>query len=504
MTLIKNTRRFAAALLCLLLAGLCFPAAATASAADALDLSNPEVNEMFSKRDFSSEYAGFTTVTLADGASTADSRAVSISGDTVTIGQDGVYRLSGRLSDGQITVNAPEKAKVQLVLDGLDVTCSGSAAINIVNADKVFFTTAPGSSNSLRSTAELDGDVSGAIYSEVDISFNGSGSLSVVSDKGHGIATKDDLKICSGDYSISAAKRGLSGKDSIRIGGGSISISAEGDGLHTAHDKSEKGFVFISGGSLDISCTKDGIDATNYVRIIGGSVSITAGSDGINVAGAEDTGMQPDGSRFELAGGIVSILAAEDGIDSNGSISVSGGQLFISAAPRGGDGALDYGSSADISGGTVIAACSGDMAANFSAASNQGSILYRFEKPHAAGEEISLADSKGKVLLSFSPESDWQAVVLSSSDIIPGGSYTLTAGEESAAIEMDGSIYGNGFGFSFGPGGMMPPPGMPGEMPLPDMPEGMEPPEFPEGMEPPEFPGEGEKPHRPFAAGKKP
>lgn len=480
MTFIKRR-----SLLIYLLVFAVFMAFSLPAGADGLDLSNPEVNEMFTKRDFNPSYSGFSNITLADGASGSDSRAVSISGDTVTIGQDGVYRLSGSLSDGQIVVQAPEKGKVQLVLDNADISCVGGAAINVLSADKVFITTAAGSVNSLRSTGELSGDAEAAIYSKVDICFNGEGSLSVSSEHGHGIATKDDLKICSGEYSISAKKHGLSGKDSIRIAGGNISVSAESDALHTEHEKADKGFVFISGGSLRAESLKDGIDATNYVRIIGGTADISARSDGINVAGEDG-----QANRFELAGGSLRITAQEDGIDSNGSIAVTGGELYISAAPRGGDGALDHESGCEISGGTVIAACSGDMAANFSAASNQGSILYRFEKPHAAGEEIGLEDEDGSLLASFTPQLDYQAVVISCAAVLDKGCYTVSAGDESAGIEMNGYIYDAPFGF----GGRLPPEGMPG---------GKEPPPMPDGKEPPEFP-EGGKPRGPFAPVEKP
>lgn len=473
---------------------LSIPAEAFA-ASDELTPEHPAVKEMFTSRDFDPSYEKSVDITLADAASSADAEGVRIDGDTVTITHEGVYRLSGSLSKGQVVVYAPEAAKVQLVLDGAAITNEGGPAIHVAQADKVFVTAAKDSENSLRSVGSLrDEDVDGAVYSKADICFNGEGRLYIGSEEGHGIATKDDLKICSGSYEIEAEKRGLSGKDSIRIGGGDIRIKANGDGLHSEHDKADKGYIFISGGSIDISSGKDGIDCTNYLNVLAGSIRIDAASDGINVARADD---RDTSACVTVSGGILSIKAAEDGIDSNGSISLHGGELYISAAPRGGDGALDYSLAAELYGGTVAAASARDMAMNFSAAEAQGSMLCLFSNPHSAGEEVQLMDESGNVLLSFVPEYDYQAVVLSCAGVASGGKYAVCAGDETVEIAMDGNLYGSAFPFMGAPG-MMPPhgadfPEMPQGMEPPEMPMGT-PPELPEGMEAPKMPGGIKKP----------
>lgn len=472
----KNISAFVLSLLLM----LSLPAAAFAENAW-LGLGNAAVDEMFTERDFDTGYGSVVDITLADGSSSASGKGVSIDRDTVTITHEGVYRLSGSLSNGQIVVYAADASKVQLVLDGVSVTNEGGAAIQVVRADKVFVTTAAGSENSLSSVGKLiDEDVDGAVFSKNDICFNGEGMLRVLSEAGHGIATKDDLKITSGSYEIQAEKRGLSGKDSIRIGGGNIRVKATGDGLHSEHDDADKGYIFISGGSIDIVSGKDGIDCTNYLNILAGNISIDAASDGINVAGADDF----DSSTYvAVSGGKVSVRAAEDGIDSNGSLAVHGGELYISAAPRGGDGALDYATAAEIHGGTVAAASAAEMAMNFSYADAQGSILCSFRQPHSAGEELSLRNEAGEVLLSFVPDYDYQAVVLSCAAVTAEGKYSVSAGEETVEIQMDGSLYGSSSGFGF--------PGGPGMMPPADMGDF---PEFPQGMEQPQFPGDGDRP----------
>jgi len=168
---------------------------------------------------------------------------------------------------------------------------------------------------------------------------------------------------------------------------------------------------------------------------------------------------------------VLNITAREDGIDSNGSIGIHGGEVYISAAPRGGDSALDYGVAAEISGGTVAAASAKQMAQNFSVAEVQGSMLISFPHPHPAGEKIELTAPDGTVLLSFAPEMDFDSAVLSCPGLEAGGSYTVSAGDEILELSMDGNLYGGGFGPMGGPGG----PEM-GMAPPPDMGKPMEPP----------------------------
>ena len=110
----------------------------TASTGSAIDVIPSD--EMFTDRDGRSEYdaSNAVTVKLADGGSSATSASVKISGSTVTISAAGTYIISGSLSDGQIKVDAGDQDKIQLVLNGVDITSKSSAAIYVKSADKVY------------------------------------------------------------------------------------------------------------------------------------------------------------------------------------------------------------------------------------------------------------------------------------------------------------------------------------------------------------------------------
>ena len=216
----------------------------------------------------------------------AASSGVSISGNIITISKEGTYVLSGALSEGQIVVDA-DSAKVQLVLDNVDITCASSAAIYVKNADKTFITLAEGSENILMNTAEYeaidDNNIDAVIFSKGDLTLNGKGTLTINSEYGHGIVSKDDLKLVSGTCNITAKNHALSGKDSVRIAAGTYNLTSGKDGIHSENaDDDEKGFVYIASGDFTIESTGDGIDASYVVQIDDGDFEITAGGGAEN------------------------------------------------------------------------------------------------------------------------------------------------------------------------------------------------------------------------------
>ena len=251
-----------------------------------------------------------TDETKADKSETNEtetaSSGVSISGNIITITKEGTYVFSGALSEGQIVVDA-DSAKVQLVLDNADITCASSAAIYVKNADKTFITLAEGSENILMNTAEYeaidDNNIDAVIFSKDDLTLNGKGTLTINSEYGHGIVSKDDLKLVGGTCNITAKNHALSGKDSVRIAAGTYNLTSGKDGIHSENaDDDEKGFVYIASGDFTIESTGDGIDASYVVQIDDGDFDITAG-DGAENATKTYNDMPGGGTRDNMGGG---------------------------------------------------------------------------------------------------------------------------------------------------------------------------------------------------------
>lgn len=252
-------------------------------------------DDMFTDRDLDVGYeeSDSVKISLSDDSTTVSSGSsdnsstddtvdgVTVDGNVITITSGGTYIISGTLSEGQFVVDADDE-KVQLVLDNADITCATSAAIYIKSAGKTFITLAEGSENILMNTAEFeaidDNNIDAVIFSKDDLALNGSGTLTINSENGHGIVSKDDLKITGGTYNITAASHALSGKDSVRIAAGTFNLVSGKDGIHSENaDDSSKGYVYIAGGEFTVDSTGDGIDASNIVQIDGGTFDITAG-----------------------------------------------------------------------------------------------------------------------------------------------------------------------------------------------------------------------------------
>ncbi len=245
--------------------------------------------EYFSDRDFEVGYdeSESARITLSGESASCDSDAVAISGSTVTITDEGSYILSGTLDDGMVIVDAEKTDKVHLILDGVTIHSETSAPLYILQADKVFVTTAADSENILSNggtfTAIDENSIDAVIFSKEDLTLNGSGALTITSPAGHGIVSKDSLKITSGSYDISCASHALSGKDDVCIANASFTIVSGKDGIHAENtDDAELGFVYIQSGDFAISSEGDGISAASYLQIEDGTFAITAGGGSVN------------------------------------------------------------------------------------------------------------------------------------------------------------------------------------------------------------------------------
>lgn len=466
--------------------------------------------EMFTERDLSGEYDESETETITLSGSSAETSAasgVTINGSTITITAEGVYIVSGTLSDGQIIVEAEDTAKVQIVLKDASITSSTSAALYVKSADKVFVTSAEGTENTLANggsfTADGDTNIDGAVFAKDDITFNGSGSLTIDSPAGHGVVGKDDVKFGGGTYTINAARHGVQANDSVRLAESDVKITSgnDKDGIHVSDDADEEegtesdSFFYIADGSLTISSGDDGIHADAAVIIEGGtimvnesyegieglSISISGGSttvkasdDGLNAAGgnasggsqtfgsddwgggAPGGGMNDGGTNgsISISGGNVHITAGGDGIDSNGSVEISGGYTVVEGPSQGDTSVLDYNGSASISAGTFIGTGGAGMAESFSSA-EQGLIAVNVGN-QSAGSSVKLTDSNGDVIAETTPELDYAVVYVSTQDMAKGETYTLTAGSYSENITLSDNLYSTlsgGMQGSFGGGG---------------------------------------------------
>ena len=345
------------------------------SNSDPVDVDVSETDaDMFTDRDSRTEYDASKAVTikLNGTTATASSSSVKISGSTVTITEEATYVISGTLSDGMIVVNAPETAKLQLVFNGINITKSTSAALYIIEADKVFVTLAEGTENVLANggtfTAIDDNNIDGAVYSKQDLTFNGTGSLKVTSPAGHGVVCKDDLVITGGTYTVNSSSHGLDANDSVRIVNATLNIDAGKDVIHCENtDDTSKGFIYISSGTINGEAEGDGIAASAYLQIEGGSFDLLVGGGAENGSkassgnyggfmGGGHGGMRPGGNQGSTATTTTDTVSMK-GLKAVNSILISDGTFKIDSA----DDSIHSDVSVTINGGTFEIA-SGDDA----------------------------------------------------------------------------------------------------------------------------------------------
>lgn len=240
------------------------------------------------------------------------------------------------------------------------------------------------------------------------------------------------ITIDGGSFNIDSADDAIHSNSDAEINSGSIVISSGDDGIH-ADDA-----LMVNGGDIKINKSYEGLEGT-AVTVSGGKIDITASDDGLNAAGGKDgssMGGRPGENTFNsnssaqinITGGYILVNAGGDGVDSNGSVSMSGGVLLVSGPTNSGNGAFDYDSSATITGGAAILCGSSGMVQGFSGSSSQPSFMYTLSSTANAGDSIAVTDSSGKVIISFMPSKQYNSIVVSSPNFSIGSSYTVTIG----------------------------------------------------------------------------
>lgn len=398
---------------------------------------------------------------------------LSVEGSTVTITAAGTYVLSGTSENVQVVVKAGDQDKVQLVLKGVTMTGT-DAALVVESADKTFVTLADGSKNTISDSANhKNTDYDAAIYSKDDLTFNGSGSLTVEGNYGNAIESNDDLRITGGTYTIKGYKNGLAANDALNIKEASLDVTATYDAIHADNDEDTSlGNFYMQSGNLTVNAGDDGIHASNAnlidggtikvessteamegktVTINGGDLSLTSTDDGINAADAASNQQAPGqttaGVSLTINGGNIVVDAQGDGLDSNGELTINGGSVQVNGPTDGGNGALDYDGTGILNGGNVMIVGSNGMSMGFGGDSKQASIMANVSA--SAGSQVQVTDSSGKEVLNFTASKSFQSALLSSEGMKEGESYIITVdGQSTTATASLSTQNGHGMGGS--------------------------------------------------------
>ena len=224
-----------------------------------------------------------------------------------------------------------------------------------------------------------------------------------------GIKAGATITINGGTFDIQSTDDGLHSNDSILINGGEFTIASGDDGIHADTD------LIIENGTINIATSYEGLESAT-ITINNGQISIVSSDDGINVAGGADgsgmnAGMGGGGGRnggpgmemfaetgdfnLYISGGTVYMNAGGDGLDSNGSITMTGETAVVNGPTNDGNGVIDYMGLFSISGGILIAAGGSGMAQSPDGNSTQAVLLVYFDSTISAGTPVSLVNASG-------------------------------------------------------------------------------------------------------------
>ncbi|MBR3064543.1 MAG: carbohydrate-binding domain-containing protein [Bacteroidales bacterium] len=411
----------------------------TSSADDgAVTTTFPSAGDSASDDDISNtSFTRLITVTYSSGGASvsgysavSDVFKVTTSGNQVTITYSGsenvAYKLTGTASDGFFKLYSPKKQAIWL--SGLSLTNTAGAAINNQSGKRTFVyvegTNSLADGSSAAYSTSSDEDMKGVFFSEGQLVFSGSGSLTVTannaqsksgivsddyvrmmaspsvtvtagSSAGHGLRGKEYVQLSDGTLSITtkaAMKKGIGSDDYVLVEGGTTAISVSGGVAYDSDDSEYKGSA--------------GIKADNYFAMTGGNVTITnsgKGGKGISAGSYDYDATSHTLSDSYISGGTLKITTT--GSESNdvsckgikigwvtksgnrvtgyaGNLKISGGSIVVSAAKSEG---VEAKGNLTISGGELYSYSTGDDAINCQGEMNiTGGYVYAFSSANDA------------------------------------------------------------------------------------------------------------------------
>lgn len=349
------------------------------SATSSSDASSASTSQASSSEETSSAATSSSTtatsytaeIVLADDATTFTGSNVSVSGNTVTISAQGIYLISGSLSNGNIFISADDAGEVELDLNGVSITKSGAssyAPIYSVKGDKLKIKKVKKTTNTItdsRTSIVSGSEDNAAIFSNKKLSFSGSGSLTVAGNLKNGVASDTKIEAANGTLSVTAVNNAVKAHDSILLGDpddeGTFNIlSTGGDGVKVDEDataaletgefagvKFQKGNYTISAyddavesvsniyleegeGTFDATDTTKAdkskcLTATLAINLDGGTYNLnSASNDAINAA-----------TNVNVTAGSYTISAGDDGVHADNTLTISGGTLNVTKAYEG-------------------------------------------------------------------------------------------------------------------------------------------------------------------------
>lgn len=369
-----------------------------------------------------------------------EGNGAKVDGNNVIITSGGEYTISGTLDNGMIEVNTIEEQKVILNLNNTSIKNSNGPAICVTNAKKAIIVLT--GNNTLEDGEEYDIDAKATLFSNDTLKIKGEGTLEVIGNYKHAIASDDDVIIEDGDIVLSAIVDGIHVNDGVQIDGGNITVT-------TAHDAIEsEGIIIINNGIFNLSCEDDGITSQGDFTINGGTYNITKCEEGIESK-----------SQLIINDGLIEVLANDDGlnakyieinegkiycnskngdaIDSNGTVKITGG-IIVAVGGNVPEGGLDFdNNTCEITGGTLIAT-GGVNSTPTESKCEQPIILFG---NLGSNSNIRIQDESGEEIITFRIEKTYQSLIVTTPKLKSNTNYVVYTNGEVADTEEFHGLY---------------------------------------------------------------
>ena len=397
--------------------------------------------EIFSAEDLDSTYStkGAAVITLCDTTATAESDAVRIVENAVTILDEGTYILRGSLK-GTLTVSADPADLVTLVLDGAELQKGGTPPLRITKAAKVKIIVV-GEANSIKNTATgVSADnLNDAILSKAPLVLTGDGILRVHSSGGHGITVKDTLTVSGGRYTVNAKRHALDANEAICLTGCTMNLTAGMDGIHAENTTTPTlAPLYIADGSYTVNATGDAISTSDAMQIGGGSFTLKAGGGSTKASSlsAGGKGLKA-ATALTVAAGSFTIDAADDACHANLSVTIGDATLTLAT----GDDAIHADDSLHVAAGRIsVSACYEGLEARH-VRIDGGTLDIRATDDGInalGGQDAAAGDSFASGDGSITVTGGIVSIYAHGDAIDAKGSFTMTGGEVTLEVPMQG------------------------------------------------------------------
>jgi len=359
---------------------------------------------------------------------------------------DGIVSKDGlTIQSGSITVQAKNdgiQGKDYVALSGGTISVSaGGDGIKGQNEDDLSSGFIKSESASVTVTAAGDGVVSQSdiriLSGALSITSGGGSSKTVASTlSAKGIKAGYHLILEGGSVQVNSADDGLHSNLDLTINNGTVSVSSGDDGIHAEKN------ILISGGTVTVSKSVEGIEG-GKITLEDGIITVNSSDDGINATYGTG-GESADGSLFSMSGGSLLVNSTTgDGLDSNGDVRISGGQIIVHGPQSNPEVGLDYNGTCVITGGTVIiSGTNSNMIQAPGTASTQYSLKLILTSAKAAGTLFHIEDADGNSVVTFKPLRSYYSIVYSSPQLLKGTTYRVFTGGTVTGTDYGGFFTG--------------------------------------------------------------